>query len=52
MNVLYIDDLQFKVSDLINSLKSGESIELLSHNDDKPIGLFVPMNIVKSNKRK
>ena len=52
MNTLYLEEMTFNVSDLINTLKKGDSIELLQKNNSTPIALIIPFTQEVTKKRK
>ena len=52
MNTLYLEEMPFNLSDLINTLKNGDSIELLQKNNSTPIALIVPFSQKSTKKRK
>lgn len=52
MNTMYLEEMPLNVSDVINILNNGESIELLQKNNSTPIALIIPFSNKGASKRK
>jgi len=52
MHTLFVSDLQVNVSELLETLSNGQSIELLEKQGNNPIAMIIPFVKVAKAKRK
>jgi len=52
MHTLFVNDLQVNVSELLETLSNGQSIELLEKQGNNPIAMIIPFVKAAKAKRK